>query len=204
MRRSPRPAFPKGFLITISGPPGSGKSHCASRLAETYGVPCHSAGSIFRSIAAERGLSLEELSKVSASDPSIDKEIDRRTEEYGRRGGCILEGRLVSWFSSAERRLSFYLTAPLEVRARRIAEREGIPLEEARIKTGERQESERQRYLSTYGIDISDLSGYDFVINTSIWGKQEIVELLRSIIDLYIETIRSGTQNKYHRAQSSS
>ncbi|MDI9644482.1 MAG: AAA family ATPase [Candidatus Verstraetearchaeota archaeon] len=191
----PRREFPKGLVITISGPPGSGKSHCASRLAETYGVPCHSAGSIFRSIASERGLSLEELSKISASDPSIDREIDRRTEEYAKAGGCILEGRLVSWFSRVEGRLSFYLTAPLEVRAKRIAEREGLSLEEARLKTAERQEGERQRYLSVYGIDISDLSGYDFVINTSIWGKEEIVALLVSIIDLYIR-YHAGAQHK--------
>jgi cytidylate kinase len=180
--------LPKGFLVTISGPPGSGKSHCASRLAEIYGVPHHSAGSIFRSIAKERGISVEELSRISASDPSIDREIDLRTEEYAREGSCILEGRLVSWFSGSVPKLSFYLTAPFEVRARRIAEREGIPIEEAVAKTKERQESERQRYLSIYGIDISDLSGYDFVVNTSIWGKDEIVALLRSVIDLYLMT----------------
>ncbi|MEM2124964.1 MAG: AAA family ATPase [Candidatus Methanosuratincola sp.] len=180
------PALPKGFLVTISGPPGSGKSHCASRLAELYRVPHHSAGSIFRSIAKEKGISVEELSRISASDPSIDREIDLRTEEYAKSGNCILEGRLVSWFSGDLPKLSFYLTAPFEVRARRIAEREGIPLEEAIKRTKERQESERQRYLSIYGIDISDLSGYDFVVNTSIWGKDEIVTLLKSVIDLYV------------------
>jgi len=183
-----KPTFPKGFLVTISGPPGSGKSHCASRLAELYRIPHHSAGSIFRSIAKERGLSIEELSKVSASDPSVDREIDLRTEGYARAGGCILEGRLVSWFSGGVPKLSFYLTAPFEVRARRIAEREGIPIEEAVIRTKDRQENERQRYLSIYGIDISDLSGYDFVVNTSIWGKDEIVALLKSVIDLYLTT----------------
>ncbi|MBC7120741.1 MAG: AAA family ATPase [Candidatus Methanosuratus sp.] len=185
--------LPKGFLVTISGPPGSGKSHCASRLAEIYCVPHYSAGSIFRSIARERGISLEELSEASAHDPSIDREIDMRTEEYAKNGGCILEGRLVSWFSEGAPKLSFYLTAPFEVRARRIAERENLPIEEAIAKTKERQESERQRYLSIYGIDISDLSGYDFVVNTSIWGKEEIIALLRLIIDLYVSTHFSRT-----------
>lgn len=180
-------AFPKGFLVTISGPPGSGKSHCASKLAQLYHVPHHSAGSIFRSFAKEKGISVEDLSRISASDPSIDREIDMRTEEHARAGTCILEGRLVSWFSRGVPKLSFYLTAPFEVRAQRIAEREGIPIEEAVRRTRERQESERQRYLSVYGIDISDLSGYDFVVNTSIWGKDEIIALLKSVIDLYIK-----------------
>lgn len=183
-----QPNFPPGFLVTISGPPGSGKSHCASRLAEVYGVPHYSAGSIFREMAKERGVSLEALSEASIRDPSIDKEIDRRTEEFAKRGGCILEGRLVSWFAGSSPRLSFYLNAPFEVRAQRIAQREKITIEEARAKTMERQELERRRYLSLYGIDISDLSRYDFVVNTSIWGKEEIVDLLRSIVDLYIST----------------
>ena len=179
----------KEVLITISGPAGSGKSHCASRLAELYGIPCHSAGSIFRKMASERGLSLEEFSRVADKDPKIDKEIDRRTSELAKGDGLILEGRLVSFFSSTSaHKISFYLTAPFEERVKRIAEREGMSLKEAEAKTRTREEGERQRYLALYGLDVGDLSGYDFVINTALWGKESIVALLKTIVDMYLKT----------------
>ncbi|MEM4203837.1 MAG: AAA family ATPase [Candidatus Methanomethylicaceae archaeon] len=177
------------LLITISGPAGSGKSHCASKLAELYGIPCHSVGSIFRRMASERGLSVEEFSKLVEKDPSIDRELDRRTTELARKGGQIIEGRLVSFFShSFPNTLRFYLTAPFEERVKRIAMREGIPFDKAEVLTRMREESEKQRYKSLYNIDIDDLSVYDFVINTSKWDKESVVLLLKEIIDLYLKT----------------
>lgn len=177
------------LLITISGPAGSGKSHCASKLAELYGIPCHSVGSIFRRMASERGLSVEEFSKLVEKDPSIDRELDRRTTELARKGGQIIEGRLVSFFShSFPNTLRFYLTAPFEERVKRIAMREGIPFDTAEVLTRMREESEKQRYKSLYNIDIDDLSVYDFVINTSKWDKESVVLLLKEIIDLYLKT----------------
>lgn len=177
------------ILITISGPAGSGKSHCASELAKLYGVPCHSAGSIFRKMASDRGLSPEEFSKVADKDPRIDKEIDRRTSELAKRGGLILEGRLVDFFSPAsQHKMSFYLTAPFHERVKRIAEREGIDIDESEARTRTREEGERQRYLALYSFDVNDLSRYDFVINTALWDKESIVALLKTIVDNYLKT----------------
>ncbi len=177
-----------GLVITMSGPPGSGKSHCAERIAEIYGLPYHSSGGIFREMARERGLSLEEFSRLAGEDPSIDREVDRRTSEAAKGGGAVLEGRLVPWFTDPRGRLSFYLTAPFRERAKRISEREGISLAEAEEKTRGREEGERERYLRLYGIDLRDLSVYDFIINTAIWDKDAIVALLKAIIDTYLRT----------------
>ena len=184
-------SFHKQALVTISGPAGSGKSHCALRLAEFFDMPCHSSGSIFRSMASERKITIAELSKLAERDSAIDREIDRRTEEYAMKGGCILEGRLVSWFSKSSTKLSIYIAAPFEVRVKRIAERDGITYEEAAKKTRAREMSESKRYRSIYGIDIADLTAYDFVINTTLWDKDAVVELLKSIISLYIKTLQA-------------
>lgn len=190
-------ALKKTLLITISGPAGSGKSHCAAALAEAFGLPRHSAGSIFRRIAEERGVTIEELTELAEKDERIDREIDRRTEELAKAGGAILEGRLVAFFlPPGTNRLSFYLTAPMEERVKRIADREGISLREARRKTDAREAGERRRYKKLYGINIGDLSRYDFVINTSLWGKDAIGELLRGIVELYLRTSGSGLRTE--------
>ncbi len=182
------------LLITISGPAGSGKSMCAQALSKAFGLPSHSAGSIFRRVALERGVSIEELTKMAQKDDAIDREIDRRTEELAKAGGVILDGRLVAFFSPpGTKRLSFFLTAPLDARVKRIAEREGISAREARLRTIARENGERRRYRKIYGLDIADLSRYDFVINTSLWGKESIVELLKSTVELYLkEKSRTG------------
>lgn len=180
-------ALRQRLLITISGPAGSGKSHCAKALSQAFGLPAHSAGSIFRRVAAERGVTIEELTKMAQNDDAIDREIDRRTEELAKAGGVVLEGRLVAFFSPpGTKRLSFFLTAPLDERVKRIAEREGISLREARLRTKAREDGERRRYKKIYGLDITDLSRYDFVVNTSLWGKDLITELLEGIVGLYL------------------
>lgn len=189
VRRLVSKSLVKRILITISGPAGSGKSHCACRLAELYGIPYHSAGSIFRKMALEKGVSLEEFSKMAAQNPEIDREIDRRTSELARKGGLILEGRLVSFFSlTSLHKISLYLTAPFEERVRRIAKREGISLKESEVITRTREEEEHKRYLSIYGLDVNNLSGYDFVISTSLWDTESIVTLLKAIVDIYLKT----------------
>jgi cytidylate kinase len=180
-------ALKQRLLITISGPAGSGKSHCAKALSDAFGLPSHSAGSIFRRVAAERDVTIEELTKMAQKDDAIDQEIDRRTEELAKTGGVILEGRLVAFFSPhSTKKLSFFLTAPIDDRVKRIAEREGITFREARLRTIARENGERRRYKKIYGLDITDLSRYDFVVNTSLWGKESIVELLKGIVDLYL------------------
>jgi cytidylate kinase len=177
----------KQLLITISGPAGSGKSHCAAALAKHFGIPHYSAGSIFRDYAAEKGLSIEALAKLAENDPEIDRTIDSRTEELAKVGRAILEGRLVAFFStSSSPKISFYLTAPFEERVKRIAEREEIAIKEATAKTVLREGSERRRYKSIYGLNLNDLSKYDFVINTQIWDKDGIVTLLTGIVQMYL------------------
>lgn len=140
-------------------------------------------------MASERGLTIGELTAKAELDPQIDREIDLRSEALAREGGVILEGRLVAFFAlHASTRLSFYLTAPFEERAKRIAEREGISLEEARSRTKAREDSEMHRYCVLYGLDIADLSIYDFVINTAIWDKDSEIELLKRIIEVFLES----------------
>lgn len=193
-------ALKQRLLITISGPAGSGKSHCAKALSEAFGLPSYSAGSIFRRVAAERGITIEELTKLAQNDDAIDREIDHRTEELAKAGGVILEGRLVAFFSQpGTRRLSFFLTAPIDQRVMRIADREGVPFQVAKRRTIARETGEKRRYKKIYGLDINDLSRYDFVVNTSPWGKDAIAELLKSIINLFLGQNASSARTEWDK-----
>ncbi|MDL5362551.1 (d)CMP kinase [Halalkalicoccus sp. NIPERK01] len=167
------------MLLTVSGPPGSGKSTAASGLATALGYEHVSGGDVFRELAAERGLSLSEFNALAEEDDAIDRDLDRRLRELAaEREDLVLESRLAGWMAGEHADLRVWLNAPIDVRAARIADREDKPVGQAREETLTRAESEALRYEGYYGIDISDLSIYDLALNTARWGPEETTDLL--------------------------
>ncbi len=162
-------------IITISGLPGSGTSTAARLLAERTGMKMISSGEVFRELAVERGLSLEEFSGIAETDENIDAELDAGLlKKVGP--GCILEGRLTGHLLHREGidSLKVWLKAPLEVRVQRIAQREDD--DEVHEKTVKRERSEFQRYKKYYGIDLDDMSVYDMVIDSRDNLPEDIVD----------------------------
>ncbi len=125
-----------------------------------------SAGQLFRDLAREKGISLEELSKQAANSPEIDNLIDERSAAEAAKGGVVIEGQLAAWMAKDLARVRIYLKAPDEVRITRIAHRDHLDYEVARRQTMERERIQRDRYKRYYGIDIDDLSLYNIVIET--------------------------------------
>ena len=165
--------------ITISGPPGSGKTTACSKLSEKLGLQAVVFGKIFRELAAEKNLSLVELGAIAEQDPSIDKMIDSRILEIARANdNIILESRLSAYMCARNDIPAFkiYIDASPEVRMSRIGVREGETVEEACAKTVDRQKSEAKRYKMYYDIDIEDKSVYDLVINTDDLDPDQVVE----------------------------
>ena len=162
------------MIVAIGGPPGSGKTTVAERFAAAHGYVLVSAGQKFRAWAKERGLSLEAFGSAAASDPEIDRALDRavfeevlREDAAGR--DVLVEGRIQAHLL-AERRvpcLKVLIDAPLPVRARRIAGREKTSAKAAEREIVERAKLERSRYKALYGIDLENRSLYDLVIDSS-------------------------------------
>jgi len=174
------------MLVTISGPAGSGKSTAAAALATALGYDHVSGGDIFRELAADRGLTPLELNEEAESDESIDLDLDRRLRQTAaEQDDLVLESRLAGWMAGEHADFRIWLDAPLEIRARRIAEREDKPVETAREETRARAGSEAKRYEAYYGIDIGDLSIYDLVLNTARLDPEGVVSAIVTIIEAY-------------------
>jgi len=177
------------MLVTVSGPPGCGKSTLAAALAEELGCEHVSGGDIFRDVADDRGLTPVELNELAEEEPEIDYELDRRQYDLAReREDLVLESRLAGWLAGDHADLRVWLTAPLDIRARRIAEREDKTVDTAREETQRRAASEAHRYETYYDIDIDDLSIYDLMLNTARWGPDEVL----TVIDTAVESYRPG------------
>jgi cytidylate kinase len=174
----------KDLVITVSGLHGTGKSTHAKRLADTLGLRYLSAGTVFRRMAEERGITLEEMSKMAEDDPEFDKLIDERTKEESVKGGVVVDASLSSWMVE-DADIKIHLTSPLKARIRRIAKRDRLTFKEAREATLLREEIERERFKRYYEIDITDLSIYDLILNTELFNSDGTARILKKVVEEY-------------------
>ncbi|MCE4612866.1 MAG: AAA family ATPase [Desulfurococcales archaeon] len=179
----------RGPVIVVSGPPGSGKSTYAKRLARDLGLEYYSTGVIFRELAKAKGFSLVEMSRIAEKDPSIDLEIDRRTLEKASSGGVVIDSHLAGLILHSLADVLVYVKAPLMVRAMRIAERDSSSVEEALLEIIERENSQADRFLRLYGVDATDLSVYHVVIDTSAYSVEEAYSIIREAVVIRLKRL---------------
>ena len=181
------------MLLTVSGPPGSGKSTNAAALAERFDLDHVSGGDIFRELADERGYTPVEFNELAAEDEQIDRDLDRRLREIAVDGeDILLESRLAGWLAADYADIKIWLDAPREIRAERIADREDKPVEVARQETSRRENSESLRYKEYYNIDIADLTIYDITCNTARWGPESMQQVLATAVEAYDPAVDEG------------
>ena len=166
------------MIITIGGLAGTGTTTLAEVLSERLDIPFISAGSIFREMAAERGMSVLEFSEFAEGNDDIDKEIDKRQALKAKSTeNLIIEGRLSAFFvENAD--LKICLMTPFDVRSKRIAQREDKSVELAKEEIITREKSEALRYMEIHNIDISNMEIYDLIINTDSFDPQSISEII--------------------------
>ncbi|MGZ5539092.1 MAG: (d)CMP kinase [Halobacteriota archaeon] len=169
------------MLLTISGPSGSGKTTVASGLSQRLGFAHISAGEVFRELARERALSLEQLSKLAEKNPEIDQMVDTRQAELAQsHENVIVDGRLSGWVLKGD--IAVWLKATLEVRAERIARREDKDRAIALRETRTRDSSEAARYLAFYNIDTVNLDIYDLIIDTRHWDQFAVIDIITQAV----------------------
>lgn len=179
--------FERVMIITISGTPGSGKSTVAKAVAKALRLTHYSAGDFMRAMAADRNISLAELSKEAEKSDKIDKEIDRRTLELAKReDNFIIDSRLAFHFiPKSLKSIKLFLICNVKEAARRIyidivSNKRGTEKEtsqkEVEKAIGQRIKSEVKRYKKYYGVDYLDESNYDLVVDTTSISPAEVVQ----------------------------
>lgn len=172
--------------VAISGLHGTGKTTAAKALSKEFDLRYISAGDVFRQMAEERDMSLSEFSNYVEDHPEIDKEIDQRTAEEAKKDGVLVDARLAGWMAK-EADIRILLTASLEERVKRISDREDRSYDEVMEETRAREKSEERRYKDIYDIDVEDCSVFDLVLNTEKFGEEEMIRVLKLVIELVSE-----------------
>ena len=170
--------------ITISGLPGSGTTTVAKIVSERLNLKLISAGEIFRQLAAQRGMTVEEFGKYAEEHQDIDTLIDRTQRELAEKEeNAVVEGRLSGWMIK-DADLRVWIFADAEIRYQRIAKREQKDIAIVRQETKFREETEKRRYKKFYGINIDDWSIYDLIINSGNFSAEEVAEIIIKAAEL--------------------
>jgi cytidylate kinase len=166
----------EGIKIAISGRSGCGNTTVSKILADMLGL--RFINFTFRSLAEERGVDFITILEQSEKDDSIDKEVDTRQVQLAREsGGCVLGSRLAIWMLE-DADLKVYLKACPEIRAERIAKREGGSLEKVAAFTANRDKQDHERYLRIYDINNDDYGFVDLIIDTNNLTPQQIASII--------------------------
>ncbi|MBI9094291.1 MAG: AAA family ATPase [Sphaerochaeta sp.] len=151
--------------IAISGKSGCGNTTVSKMVADALGFVM--INFTFRTLAAEQGMDFWEFCKIAEQSDAPDREVDRRQVEMGLSvENCVLGSRLAIWMLK-EADLKVYLTATAEERANRVLKREGGTFRERLEQTDQRDSNDSARYERLYGINNSDTSIADLVIDTT-------------------------------------
>ena len=162
--------------IAVSGKSGCGNTTISRLVSEKLELAF--INFTFRSLAAEKEISLKDILELAAKDDWWDQEVDHRQVAMAQKtDGCVLGSRLAIWMLK-EADLKVYLRASPDTRAHRIVLREGGTLEEVATFTKERDRQDRERYLRIYGIDNDDYSFADLIVDTDNLGIEEIAGVI--------------------------
>jgi len=172
----------QGLTVTVSGLAGSGKTTIAQIIAQETGLEYVSAGKIFRDLAKKNGVTLEQFSATRSKD--VDYMIDQKTLELARKGGVVLDGRITGWVAGTHAQIKIYTKAEDQEIAQRVALRDNKTLKKALKDVQDRNKSDVKAYKKTYGIDATNQTIYNYVLDNTFPTYKEIREMAKLIAEI--------------------
>ncbi len=170
-------------LISITGKLGSGKSTVTKELCSLWKCNKYSTGDAQRQLAQQRGITTLELNLISETDPTIDREIDSMFGKIALSDDDLIVDSRMAWFF-LPRSLKIKLTVQGFEAARRVlhdlerTSENRSSIEDTYQNLKSRRESERRRFIQTYGVDIEDERNFDLVIDTTDASPKAVVNLI--------------------------
>jgi CMP/dCMP kinase len=176
------------MIITISGLHGTGKSTIGKIISKELNLEYYSTGQAFRELAQEYEMDLKEFTRYAEEHPEIDLKLDKKVIDIAKKGDIVIESQLSGHILKDLADYKIYLSCPIKIRVKRMAERDNTDFKTKYVETTVREESEFQRFKRLYDIDLKDLktleSIHDLIINTEILSINEVVKLILSKIKL--------------------
>jgi cytidylate kinase len=175
----------KKIVVAISGPPGVGTSSVAKAVAKRLKLRYLSPGKTYKSFLDEKEAkaALDFWKTSFGSSKGLHENLDESQIEEAKRGNIVICGKLSIHFLKDMADYKIWIEAPLEVRARRTAGRDGVPFETALKEIGDRERMERENWKKIYGFDYFYQKGVaDLVVDSSELTLKQTVEKILEFI----------------------
>ena len=168
--------------IAICGELGSGCTEVGQILSEMLGIKVVNSATVIKGIvidfrAVDPDESYGEFERhVLSGEVDLDKMIAGEIDNLLEQGDTIVEGRSAFMLLKKSGVLKVLLVSPLETRAKHIAKRRKISMDEAkeaiRVSDSERQHMVDKMFKSNW----LDPHNYDLIINTGSRSHKEAAE----------------------------
>ena len=178
------------MIITIAGPPGSGKDTVARNLAKKLNYVVVSIGNIKREAAKSKGMTIEQFNSWSKVNPKEgDIYFDDFIKSYGVKNDNFIMVARLGWYLIPSSK-KIFLNVDSKIGAERIfkqkqnlnerknSEHQVHSIEEQENLNQDRIDNERERFLKLYGADPYSLSNYDLIIDSSNSDINKIIRLI--------------------------
>lgn len=187
--RKPR----KSIVICVCGMTASGKSTVARRIAERYRLRLFSGGDALKTLAIEMGYkpldrgwweSTEGLRflRQRLKDPDFDKKVDQKLLEHARKRNVVLDSWTMPWLFKDGYKI--WIDASKKVRAKRLAQRDGMVLGKAVKVLEEKEEATKTIYARLYGFCLGeDFSPFDLIVDTDKLDEDEVFHTVSVVLD---------------------
>jgi len=172
--------------------PASGKTTLAKSLASRFGLNCIGGGDVLKEIAAASGYKVtgddwwdtpegQRFTRERAANRRFDLQVDEILLAKVKEGGVVVTSYSLPWLSEVG--VKIWLKASVEERAKRLAKRDKKTYVESLEIIKQRDHENTNLYKALYGIEFgSDLSVFDYVINTDRLSAEALADITCTIV----------------------
>jgi cytidylate kinase len=173
-------------------------------MAREFGLKLYNGGDILKMIAKEKGYSITGMDWWDTDDAKkfmaerkanlfFDKKVDEALLKIMDKENAVITSYTLPWLVNRPFLFKIWLKGSENNRAQRMADRDGIRLDAAQRIIKVRDSENKVIYRNLYGFDFgSDLTVFDFFLNTDLIN-------LKSLIEISISTIKHIlTDSKTH------
>ena len=180
-------------VICVCGMAGCGKSTVAKKLAEKYGLRYFSGGNALKALALEAGYKPSQRGwwetaegmkflQQRMKDPKFDKRVDEKLLELANQGNVVLDSWTMPWL--LKEGFKVWLEASPHVRARRVAGRDGISVENVLKVLKEKDKRTQVIYKGLYGFNLgNDFSPFNLILDTDELDVDEVFHAVCLVVD---------------------